>query len=303
MTGVGYLLRLMMVCGIAAGRGVGPRPVRSLHAGSFRPTRLAGRAGYIHVPFCAHHCGYCDFAVTAGHDHLIELYLEAAGEELSGLGTPAPVDTVFIGGGTPTYLSARQLARLLAHVNRWLPLRDRGEFSVEATPESLDAEKADVLADHGVTRISLGVQSFHRSLLSQLDRVHTPDHVAPAVERVRRRMADVSLDLIFGVPEQTIADWDADLTAALSLSPDHVSTYGLTYEKGTPLWKRREHGQVRPVSEDDELAMYSLAMDRLTAAGFEQYEVSNFARRAALSPANETAGRIAYFDSPALLDT
>jgi oxygen-independent coproporphyrinogen-3 oxidase len=252
------------------------------------PPWLWPRAGYVHVPFCAHHCGYCDFAVTAGHDHLIELYLEAAGEELSGLGTPAPVDTVFIGGGTPTYLSARQLARLLAHVNRWLPLRDRGEFSVEATPESLDAEKVDVLADHGVTRISLGVQSFHRSLLSQLDRIHTPDHVAPAVERVRRRIADVSLDLIFGVPEQTIADWDADLTAALSLSPDHVSTYGLTYEKGTPLWKRREHGQVRPVSEDDELAMYSLAMDRLTTAGFEQYEVSNFARAGRRCRHNET---------------
>jgi len=252
------------------------------------PPWLWPRAAYIHVPFCAHHCGYCDFAVAAGQDHLIDLYIEAVGEEMARLGDPVAVDTIFIGGGTPTYPSPAQLTRLLTTINRWLTLRSGGEFSVEATPESVTAEKVAVMAHHGVTRVSLGVQSFRPAMLSALDRVHSADQVAPAVERIRRRIGDVSLDLIFGVPGQTVAEWDADLTAALALRPDHLSTYGLTYEKGTPLWKRREHGQVQAVSEDDELAMYIHAMERLSASGFEQYEVSNFARPGRRCRHNET---------------
>jgi oxygen-independent coproporphyrinogen-3 oxidase len=252
------------------------------------PPWLWPRAAYVHVPFCAHHCGYCDFAVAAGQDHLIDLYIEAVGEELVRLADPVAVDTIFIGGGTPTYPSAAQLTRLLTTINRWLPLRPGGEFSVEATPESVTADKVAVLADHGVTRVSLGVQSFRPTTLSALDRVHSAEQVAPAVERIRRRIGDVSLDLIFGVPGQTVADWDGDLTAALALGPDHLSTYGLTYEKGTPLWKRREHGQVQAVTEDDELAMYLLAMDRLSAGGFEHYEVSNYAQPGRRCRHNET---------------
>jgi oxygen-independent coproporphyrinogen III oxidase len=252
------------------------------------PRWLWPRAGYVHVPFCAHHCGYCDFAVTAGQDHLIDLYVEAVAEELARLGTPAPVDTLFLGGGTPTYLSPVQLRRLLDSVRRWLPLQPGGEFSVEATPESVTADKVAVLADHGVNRVSLGVQTFRPDLLARLDRVHAADHVGPALECIRRRVENVSLDLIFGVPGQTSADWDADLSAALALAPDHVSTYGLTYEKGTPLWKRRAAGLVRPVREDDELAMYERAIDRLGAAGLAQYEVSNFARPGRRCRHNET---------------
>jgi oxygen-independent coproporphyrinogen-3 oxidase len=252
------------------------------------PPWLWPRAAYIHVPFCAHHCGYCDFAVTAGQDHLIDLYLEAVGEELARLGTPAPVDTMFLGGGTPTYLSPRQLARLMGLISRSLPLRPGAEFSVEATPESVTADKVAVLADHGVNRVSLGVQTFRPDLLARLDRVHSAEHVAPALDRIRRRIDNVSLDLIFGVPGQIVADWDADLSAVLTNEPDHVSTYGLTYEKGTPLWKRRAAGLFRPVSEDDELAMYERGMDRLAGAGFEHYEVSNFARPGRRCRHNET---------------
>jgi putative oxygen-independent coproporphyrinogen III oxidase len=252
------------------------------------PPWLWPRAAYVHVPFCAHHCGYCDFAVAAGQDHLIDLYVEAVGEELARLGAPAPVDTLFFGGGTPTHLSPDQLRRLLAPVSRWLPLRPAGEFSVEGNPESVTAETIAVLADHGVTRISLGVQSFRPDLLGRLDRAHGPEHVGPALDRIRKRIDNVSLDLIFGVPGQSVADWDADLSAALAFAPDHLSTYGLTYEKGTPLWKRRERGEFRPVPESDELDMYELAMDRLPAAGFEQYEVSNFARHGRRCRHNET---------------
>jgi oxygen-independent coproporphyrinogen III oxidase len=252
------------------------------------PPWLWPRAAYLHVPFCAHHCGYCDFAVTAGQDHLIEGYVVAVGEELAGLGDPVPVDTLFLGGGTPTYLPPPILDRVLTAVNHWLPLRAGGEFSVESTPESITDEGVAVLAWHGVNRVSLGVQSFHANLLPRLDRRHGPEHVGPALDRIRQRIDNVSLDLIFGVPGQTLAEWEADLDAALALRPDHVSTYGLTYEKGTPLWKQRERGVVVPVAEGDELAMYEAAADRLGAAGFEQYEVSNFARPGRRCRHNET---------------
>ncbi len=295
------------------------------------PPWLDPRTAYIHVPFCAHHCGYCDFAVTAGNDHLIDLYLEALAAELSALGAPRPVESLFIGGGTPTHLSAEQLQRLLEVVTKWLPLvpltsplegevaaslwtrrvggealgaskgappppggeapptsPSRGEvrvhaprspeYSIESNPDTLTEEKAAVLAAFGVNRVSIGVQSFQPDALTALDRRHAPEHVGRAVEAVRRHIPVVSFDLIFGAPGSTPANWAADLDAALAFEPQHVSTYGLTYEKGTPLWKRLHRGALERIAEDDELAMYELAMDRLGVAGFEHYEISNFAK-------------------------
>ena len=244
------------------------------------PLWLWPRAAYIHVPFCAHHCGYCDFAIATGQDHLIELYLDALAAELATLEKPQPVRTLFIGGGTPTHLSAAQLERLLSTILRWLPVAadDGAEFSIECNPDSLTADKIAVLADRGVNRVSLGAQSFHADMLAVLERAHDPGEIARAVERVRRRIDNVSLDLIFGVPGQTECLWRADLARALGLAPDHLSTYGLTYEKGTPLWKRRQHRQLQPLDEDAELTLYVLAIDTLEAAGFEHYEISNFAR-------------------------
>ncbi|MBP3959738.1 radical SAM family heme chaperone HemW [Gemmata sp. G18] len=245
------------------------------------PPWLEPRTAYIHVPFCAHHCGYCDFAVTAGHDHLIDLYLEALATELATLGTPRPVESLFIGGGTPTHLSANQLERLLGAITRWLPPAREStprEFSIEANPDSLTEEKAAVLAAFGVNRVSIGVQSFRPESLAALDRRHEPDHIGRAVEAVRKHVPTVSFDLIFGAPGSTPASWVADLDAALAFAPQHISTYGLTYEKGTPLWKQRHRGLIVAASEDDELAMYEHAMDRLAAADFEHYEISNFAR-------------------------
>ncbi len=235
-------------------------------------------AAYVHVPFCAHHCGYCDFAVATGQDHLIERYIDALASELSRLGEPRPIDTLFLGGGTPTYLGPRPLDRLLTAIDRWLPRRPTPEFSVEANPGTLDAVKVAVLADHGVTRVSLGAQSFRRPLLQVLERDHDPDDVPRAVAAIRRRIPHLALDLIFGVPGQTLADWEGDLTQALALAPDHVSTYGLAYEKGTRLWKQRRRGLVRPLDEDLERAMYLRGIYALEAAGFEHYEISNFAR-------------------------
>jgi oxygen-independent coproporphyrinogen-3 oxidase len=254
---------------------------------SVLPPWLWPRAGYVHVPFCAHHCGYCDFAVTAGRDHLIDRYLDALAAELSWLQSPQSVRTLFLGGGTPTHLDPRQLDRLLAIVLRWLPLQDGGEFSVESNPDSLTADKVAVLADHGVNRVSLGAQSFHPHLLAVLERMHSPDEVSHAVERIRGRIPQVSLDLIFGVPGQSEAQWLADLGRALELAPDHVSTYGLTYEKGTRLWKQRQRGQLVPLAEEAERELYRLSMERLEGAGFEQYEISNFARPGCRSRHNQ----------------
>jgi oxygen-independent coproporphyrinogen-3 oxidase len=233
---------------------------------------------YLHVPFCAHRCGYCDFATVAGRDGLAERYLQALDKELATLEQPRPVRTVFIGGGTPTHLSAPLLERLLHMVRRWFPLEPGYEWTVEANPGTLDPTKVRLLADYGVNRISLGAQSFHRPSLQFLERQHTPDDTARAIALVRRRLDNISLDLIFGVPGQTLADWGSDLRVALSLQPTHLSTYALTYEKGTPLWKQWRNGLVQPVSDALERAMYEEAMDALTAEGFEHYEISNFAR-------------------------
>ena len=242
------------------------------------PPWLWPRAAYIHVPFCAHHCGYCDFAVVAGQDQRTDLYLKALAAELATLGEPQQVQTLFLGGGTPTHLSPRELQRLLGDVTHWLPLAPGGEFSVEANPGTLDADKVAVLADHGINRVSLGAQSFHPRVLRVLERQHAPADVSRAVERVRARIAQVSLDLIFAVPGQTQAEWQRDLDQALALQPDHLSTYGLTYEKGTRLWKQRQRHEFQPLQEEAELALYVQGIDTLEAAGFEHYEISSFAR-------------------------
>lgn len=236
------------------------------------------RAAYLHVPFCAHHCGYCDFAVVTGQDGRIDDYVDALVAEMSTLRVPQPVASIFLGGGTPTHLAPAQLDRLLAGIARWLVLEPGGEFSVEANPDTLTADKVAALAGGGVNRVSLGAQSFRRPLLEVLERSHDPAEIPRAVDRVRRRIAQVSLDLIFGVPGQTEADWQADLDAALALGPDHLSLYGLTYEKGTRLWKQEYRGQLRRMDEEAELRLYSQAIDALEAAGFDHYEISNFAR-------------------------
>src|SRR3954451_24377630 len=240
-------------------------------------SRVWPRAAHVHIPFCAHKCGYCDFASLAGMDHLADRYLAALECEMAMMGEPREVDTIFVGGGTPTRLDATQLARLLAMTGRWFPLAPGGEWTVEANPGTLDEAKADVLADGGVTRVSLGAQSFRPALLAALERNHDPADVPRALDLIRPRFPYWSFDLIFGVPGSTLDDWRSDLETALALGPAHLSCYGLVYEKGTALWKQWNSGLVRAVDEEVEREMYALTMDRLSGAGLSQYEISNHA--------------------------
>ena len=235
------------------------------------------RAAYLHVPFCRRRCGYCNFSVVADRDDLVAAYLTALEQELSWLSEPREVDTLFLGGGTPTHLDAAALERLLALATRWFPPAGGAEFSIEANPADLDAAKADILAAAGVTRVSFGAQSFDAAKLRTLERDHAPESTATSLRLARDRGLDVSLDLIFGAPGETLDGWLGDLERAIELSPDHVSTYGLTFERGTTFWGRRLRGDLRPVAEEEELAMYARAIDRLATAGYEHYEVSNFA--------------------------
>ncbi len=236
------------------------------------------RAAYIHVPFCRHRCGYCNFTVVAGRDDLVESYLQAIARELSWLETPREVDTLFVGGGTPTHLSHKQLRQLCEILTQWFPLAAGHEFSVEANPLDLTAEKAELLASFGMNRISLGVQSFNAAKLTLLERDHRAEQIVTAFEAARKTMRSVSIDLIFGTPGETLEDWESDVRQALALTPDHLSTYGLTFERGTSFWSRLQKDEIRQVAEEEERRMYESAIDLLTQAGFEHYEVSNFAK-------------------------
>jgi oxygen-independent coproporphyrinogen-3 oxidase len=237
------------------------------------------RAAYLHIPFCAHKCGYCDFASVAGQDELADKYLDALEFEIRrSLETPAQVETIFVGGGTPTRLTSIQLDRFCSTVRAFFHLDQGGEWTIEANPGTLTADKIAVLASHGVTRISLGAQSFDLHALAALERNHNPADVFRSVNLVREAGLDWSLDLIFGAPGSSIDTWNTDLDTVLKLDPNHLSCYGLVYEKGTDLWKRLQAGQVHPIDDDVEATMYETTIDRLVSTGLTQYETSNFAR-------------------------
>jgi oxygen-independent coproporphyrinogen III oxidase len=248
----------------------------------------APRAAYIHVPFCRHRCGYCNFTLITGRDDLVGDYLRAIELELNALRRPREVDTLYFGGGTPTHLTVDQFRTLAETVLRWHPLATGYEWTVEANPLDISERTMEMLASLGVTRLSLGAQSFRSDKLQLLERDHDAAAIGRAVRLARKARMQISLDLMFAAPAETLDEWAADVDAALQLNPHHISTYGLTFEQGTAFWNRRLRGELVQSDETLELAMYALAIDRLTAAGFEHYEVSNFARPGHRSRHNET---------------
>ncbi|TWU00059.1 Oxygen-independent coproporphyrinogen-III oxidase-like protein [Botrimarina colliarenosi] len=266
------------------------------------PPTVLPTSAYLHVPFCRHRCGYCNFAVVAGRDDLVPAYLRALATELAQLTTPRPIETLYLGGGTPTRLPTPRLDELLTLARRWFPPQAgvAPEFTVEANPGDLTVETVRLLARHGVTRLSLGVQSLNPAKLRQLERDHTPADVRQVVDAAHDAGIAPAIDLIFAAPGETLEAWRADLDEALTLRPSHVSTYGLTYEKGTSFWSRRLRGDLSELGDDLQRGMYELAIDRLAEAGLEHYEVSNFARPGRRSRHNESywTGREWYAAGP-----
>ena len=250
--------------------------------------KAEARAAYIHIPFCRHHCGYCNFTVVAGRDELADTYLDALSRELAWLETPRPVDTLYVGGGTPTRLAPRHLARLLALLNRWHPCQAEHEYTFEANPSDITEELVVQLVGGGVNRVSLGVQSLSDHKLRVLERDHVGNDVVQAVARIRAAIDNISLDLIFAAPGESLDDWRRDLDQALELRPQHLSTYGLTFEKGTTFWNRLARQVLQEVDEETQRQMYELTIDTLVAAGYEHYEVSNFALPGYASRHNNT---------------
>jgi oxygen-independent coproporphyrinogen III oxidase len=236
------------------------------------------QAAYVHVPFCHTRCPYCSFTVVANRLDLVDRYVEAVSRELSALGSPHPVETIFIGGGTPTLLPRKPMGRLFEEIRHWTPLKDNGEWSIEANPQDINQDLCLLLRDQGVNRISLGGQSFHDTKLKTLGRDHTGDQLAKAIDVASHWFDEVSVDLIFGVPGEDLPIWQADLNNAISRGVSHVSTYGLTYEKGARYWSQLQKGELVAVPEETELEMYLHAIGSLQENGFVHYEVSNFAK-------------------------
>jgi len=239
---------------------------------------------YVHVPFCRRRCDYCDFYSTVLDDRRVDPFVDAVAAELgfwAGRLDLAPVRTIFIGGGTPTALPPDALDRLietiLAAAGR--PGRPIEEFTVEANPATVDASLAGRLRRRGVDRLSLGAQSFDAAQLARLGRIHGPEATAESVRIARAAgFANVNLDLMFAVPGQTPAGWQADLAAALALGVEHLSCYALTIEPGTPLADQVAAGRVQPLDDETAAGMYRSAIGGLRSAGLAQYEISNFAR-------------------------
>ena len=233
------------------------------------------------MPFCRHRCGYCNFSVVADRDDLIDRFLKAVENEIEQVLSRTPceqLDTLFIGGGTPTHLNAGQLDQLLGMLRQRFPLAENAEVSVEANPEDITADKLSQLRRAGINRVSLGVQSFNDEKLAVLQRGHTGQLAEQVIEETAQIIPNVSIDLIFAAPQEDLQRWQSDLRTAARLPIKHLSTYALTFEKGTQFWNQRQHGTLLPVDESAEIDMYDQSRELLREAGFEHYEISNFAK-------------------------
>lgn len=260
-------------------------PERGHQAAGDRSLISRAEGLYIHVPFCFHKCHYCDFYSIADRDHATgdkqARFVASLRGELHRWAEEKALRprTVFIGGGTPTLLRIELWEALLDEMDRWGVLDDVREFTVEANPETLTPELAHTLRRGGVNRLSIGCQSFQPELLKALERWHEPASVERAVRNARTAGIDnINLDLIFAIPGQSLGQLCDDLHRAVALEPDHLSYYGLTYEPNTTLAVKLRRGRVSAVGEELELAMYEAVLEGTEAAGFEQYETSNFAR-------------------------
>ena len=227
---------------------------------------------YLHIPFCRHRCDYCAFATWTDRHHLADRYLAACRRQITdafAAGLP-PVTSVFVGGGTPSLVDPNQLVDVLAAI----PVADDAEITIECNPDDLDLERVRAYADGGVNRLSIGVQSMVPSVLATLGREHDPANVRRAAEAAHAVGIPFNIDLVYGSRGETLDQWSTTLDAAIELAPSHVSAYALTVEAGTPL----AADPARHPDDDTQADQYQMATDRLGAAGFDWYEISNWAR-------------------------
>jgi oxygen-independent coproporphyrinogen-3 oxidase len=238
---------------------------------------------YLHVPFCRHRCDYCAFATWTDRTHLAEGYLAACRRQIVEAElAPGSITSVFVGGGTPSLVAPDLLLAVLGEI----PLAPQAEVTVECNPDDLDEPLAAAYAAGGVTRISMGVQSMVPEVLASLGRTHDPANVERAVAAVRAAGLDLNVDLVYGAAGETIEQWQTTLAAAVALAPDHLSAYALTVEAGTPL----ATDPARHPDDDTQADEYQLATEVLGAAGFEWYEISNWAR-----PGHECRHNLLYW--------
>lgn len=253
------------------------------HLGGTAYNRAVDTVGlYLHIPFCAAKCAYCDFAVVVGRSRRQADYVAALVREINAwgaaLGHPV-VPTIYLGGGTPSLLSPDQTATILAACRTAFAVAPDAEISLEANPSAADRVMYRALREVGITRLSLGIQSFNDAELRFLGRQHTADEGRRSVEEARAAGFDhLSLDLIYGLPGQDLASWQRSLAAAVALAPDHLSTYGLTIEPATELGRRQRRGLLAALDPDRAADMHEAADEMLGAAGYERYEIANFSR-------------------------
>lgn len=237
---------------------------------------------YVHVPFCLTRCGYCDFNTYAGLDHLAGRYVDMLGREAEQWAADwegAEFVSLFLGGGTPTTLPAPTLAKVLDQLRATFSFLPGAEITSEANPDTVDDAYLSVLLEAGVTRLSMGVQSFDPTVLAALERIHSPEAALRAFAAARRAGCEnVNLDLIYGANGETLESWRRTLDAVVELGPEHLSCYALTIEPATPLGRKVAAGLVPPPDPELQAEMYELACAALADAGYEHYEVSNWAR-------------------------
>lgn len=238
---------------------------------------------YIHIPFCQQKCLYCDFPSFAGKEGMMQAYVDALTAEIKSRGkgySKKKVISVFFGGGTPTALPIPMLKQLMQAVYESWDIAEDAEITTEANPGTLDREMANALKKMGFNRLSMGVQAWQNRLLKDLGRIHTIEGFLENYHAVREAgFANVNVDLMFALPKQTMTDWQETVKNIIALQPEHISAYSLMIEEGTPFFDRYEKGLLEPASEKLDREMYHWAVDYLAEMGYEQYEISNFAKK------------------------
>ena len=244
---------------------------------------------YVHVPFCRSKCAYCDFySLTTKDDKIVDGYLDAICAHIKESGSLAPgyrVDTIYFGGGTPTFFGADGMATILTTIRRNFDVDNNAEITFEANPDSISDRLLHRLHAEGFNRVSLGVQTDDDEILKTIGRPHNYAQAVTAIDRIRRAgFKNLSLDLIYGLPGQTLRGWEETLDHVLRQNPDHISCYGLKLEPGTPLYEYRDQYEIP--SDDDQADMYLTAVENLESRGYRQYEISNFCKRGMFSRHN-----------------